>query len=869
MNQEENKSKRNNCPTKLLSDLPSEEDYFGGHERVAGAIAKLINGEDGGKSIAVIGSYGSGKSTVINLFRKKIESENNETKVFIFDAWQHEGDRLRRSFLEQLIDSLREFEWLEKRIADEEKNSFLQQVTKEKLTRWGALMLFIAIYSPLARSFLSNKESILEWSRENSPLFPIEYKPLIHALYLIAHAFPPLVAISFRHLGIFIFSLPLVYIFLGYVFCKTQDKPFDFSFLSNKHALRGPEPSSIEFQDTFDRLMDRVLIKDRKLILVVDNLDRVIEDSQIIELWGTMGTFFNSRNTSQRKWRKQLWVIAPFNDKSINPRIRRIPTENSKPNQPNDKIKSITDELIDKTFQATFHVPPPVLSDWRTYLIRCLKQAFEEHTPEDFNTIYFLYQRAYQEGEAEVHPRDIKIFVNKLCAVHKQWEDGIPIAIQAYYVLLRSQLLSNEGKFFETAYQDSAPRLIIGNNRYEELIAALYFNIEPERAIQAAMRKPVEKALLAGNFEELSKYKSFHGFSLVCLDIIQRASNSGEWITSPWKIGLVAWAIDKFGPTDGDAQFRQSWRFLEDLAGKVTWWVGLSKDVGRGISIILRRPIGQVQLELAKKILPALCTNQPNLEARAELKGLSLAECWAEGVIPTIHVLHESKNSDLIRELFSVPGNPNFYFEVMKYVSGIKNQELIRYFVPPDVNQINPTLKDRIQNRQALTGLPIIINTIVRVDNSNAWPQWQGVDSAIGSLFEKSAISADDRDSLIYVLVLLGLKNAQFFMQRLHSLSRNNAFNEWIKPEWGHNPKRIGLLALAVFFSQPNINTKMSQSLYSRIAEKPTEHPDIINEMVSFIREMDIQPELEKMGKSTLADYLRTELNQQSPQPSV
>ena len=51
------------CPTKLLDDLPADRDEFGSHQRVANAIAELVRNEEGGKAIALIGPWGSGKST--------------------------------------------------------------------------------------------------------------------------------------------------------------------------------------------------------------------------------------------------------------------------------------------------------------------------------------------------------------------------------------------------------------------------------------------------------------------------------------------------------------------------------------------------------------------------------------------------------------------------------------------------------------------------------------------------------------------------------------------------------------------------------------------------------------------------------------
>jgi len=99
------------CRSNLLPDQPANVDEFGSHQRVANAIFTLINDETGGKAIALIGCWGSGKSTVVELIRKNFQ-DRLDSHIFLFDAWAHQGDPLRRTFLEQQIESLQQVGWL-------------------------------------------------------------------------------------------------------------------------------------------------------------------------------------------------------------------------------------------------------------------------------------------------------------------------------------------------------------------------------------------------------------------------------------------------------------------------------------------------------------------------------------------------------------------------------------------------------------------------------------------------------------------------------------------------------------------------------------------------------------------------------------
>jgi predicted KAP-like P-loop ATPase len=145
------------CPTRLLSDAPTSDDAFGSHTQVARAISDLICQESGGKAIAITGSWGSGKSTVIEILDTLLKGKTGKTppfktvKMFVYNAWAHEGDPLRRSFLESFLQFLIDAKW-----ADEKTwKDALEELTRRKektdtvsdpvLTKWGIAMALAAL----------------------------------------------------------------------------------------------------------------------------------------------------------------------------------------------------------------------------------------------------------------------------------------------------------------------------------------------------------------------------------------------------------------------------------------------------------------------------------------------------------------------------------------------------------------------------------------------------------------------------------------------------------------------------------------------------------------------------------------------------
>lgn len=87
---------------KVLSDNCSAEDYLEDrtHERIADKLYEIISAESSeGMTVGLEGEWGAGKSTVIRLLQEKLKVERQDkTFVFYIDAWEHEGDHLRRVF---------------------------------------------------------------------------------------------------------------------------------------------------------------------------------------------------------------------------------------------------------------------------------------------------------------------------------------------------------------------------------------------------------------------------------------------------------------------------------------------------------------------------------------------------------------------------------------------------------------------------------------------------------------------------------------------------------------------------------------------------------------------------------------------------
>jgi predicted KAP-like P-loop ATPase len=97
----------------FIKDEASDRDFFGSHDRVAGAMAEVIRRDRGLRIVGLLGPWGSGKSTVVRLMEAALRPAEPEVRIFYYDAWLHQNDPPKRSFLERFVNFLADAELIE------------------------------------------------------------------------------------------------------------------------------------------------------------------------------------------------------------------------------------------------------------------------------------------------------------------------------------------------------------------------------------------------------------------------------------------------------------------------------------------------------------------------------------------------------------------------------------------------------------------------------------------------------------------------------------------------------------------------------------------------------------------------------------
>lgn len=475
----------------LIDDNPAQDDRFGAHARISQAIAKLVSSNSGGKTIALIGEWGSGKSTTILQLRKNL---NDDYKIFTYDAWVHSGDHLRKAFLNELIDSLIDSEW----IIDEENNKKYWLDLKETLA--GRLKVKVESSEP---EFTPQGKVLVPFLL-GLPISSILFNNLIQGYIKDQYFFTPYhsVILVVTILAFLSMLFPFAYL-MWHIWTGNKNSSKILSIFLNKSisketttSLEEAEATTIEFQDIFKKIISKALSNKhvqnkRKLIIVIDNLDRLDKD-EAKYVWSLLKGFIDNPTYKKNKaedWLDSLWVIVPL--------------AKSKPLNTNDgNNQSGTDELfLEKIFQVRFNLPPPVQADWRKYLNDLLIRTF----PQSFSSHFAIIVRLYENHVFETNknrslptPRELILFVNDLIVTVLQWKETFDLSSCAAYVLTYKREPEILKRMRSGQIPTDAVKRILNNDPIKTF-SALYFNIDDVDKAHSILLEPVIESALRNN----------------------------------------------------------------------------------------------------------------------------------------------------------------------------------------------------------------------------------------------------------------------------------------------------------------------------------------------------------------------------------
>lgn len=492
---------------KVLSDNCSAEDLLDDrtHQRIADKVYEIISANPKeGLTIGLEGEWGSGKSTVVKLLQEKLkENKANKTFVFYIDAWEHEGDHLRRVFLETFIEKLKRWKEWNSDVVDQ-LNDISDRVTSKKvskkiehtsqITGFGKCVAFAALFVPLGASLLT---------------------------VFAEHVTPKWTGnICWEFWGSLVLTLAPVFVYFGQMVGNLfRDRKKKYALFETEANIdttyetsREEERSSVEFERYFGEILQIVSAAIDSMIMVIDNLDRV-NSEDALRIWSTLQAFVQNKNPIVTDG-KQLckWIIVPYAQEGL----CKIWAENDATRNISNDKQGINRPLsfMDKSFQLRLHVPKMVISGWKGFARKCIGEAAPSLDREDVEKMLNVLSWTRDNLTDAPSPRQIKIYINQVgvaCSLHG---NRVPLEAICFYVV-KKYLNGLSDKQLEDDLRNkkiSAASLPQYANCYElpAEVAAILYGVGEDKAMQILLAPVITDSLRNSKSDELCVIEEMH-----------------------------------------------------------------------------------------------------------------------------------------------------------------------------------------------------------------------------------------------------------------------------------------------------------------------------------------------------------------------
>lgn len=517
---------------KFLDDSPVFEDELKLHKNIANTIKRILELTKGRnkKIIGLFGSWGSGKSTVIEILKKEIGEKN----VFIFDSWSHKGDFLKRAFLLELAKSLgvEKEKYTKNNNEKNTKNNNEDEITIETvLTR----KIINKIVDSESSSNLSVYIKILTGLLLLS-IFAVSFSKIINYLFVLWIPIGEIFKLDFFEkykwmieAGVYTFFL----IFFIFLLWKQLTNFINFYFLkkvniTESHTTKEDlEFTNYDYENYLKYILGKANLEENEpFIIVFDNLDRIDNESVLNTLSLIQLTNEVLEKTNKLKNFKNVYFLIPIDKERLIKTIKTIIAIDSNNETEQEKF---AEDFIEKIFPYKVNIPNIEHSNWRKFFKDKIKEAFGSEITKNENdifTIIRIFEKSISKSEKKnLTPREIKNFINSLVENYLYWENSeerIDIKLQALYVSLYNYFTEELKNYLEptnSEYNNIKDILKITEEEFskkeiKEALLKQYYKVEEiyvlfiEHAIKAIKEEKIyDLQTIVNLFEDKYKVK--------------------------------------------------------------------------------------------------------------------------------------------------------------------------------------------------------------------------------------------------------------------------------------------------------------------------------------------------------------------------
>lgn len=645
----------------ILIDIPSDEDHFHGkgHDRTAAALADAIrNFKSADRAIGLDGPWGSGKSSVVGIAQRKLKEATGNGRVkfhfFTFDIWKSQGSAFRRSFLEHFI-SWAKATFPEKKSSLTEVESNIRGKVREVdsdnqliLDWYGIVILlsvpFLPIYILWTKAEFDDYRKIVD-----GPSFLSSWPMFLIYAFLILTAIQAIwkyrkLASSGRFASVSGRSAKLRSVLSRTLLISAKQ----YEHQKVTQYIRETDPNDFEFQSVLRDILSKVQEKNSRVILVLDNIDR-LPTKEIDEYWALVRSIFSRTHSDNfANSNNHITAIVPYDGRLIESTFK----EKERPNQTSLRSK----EIFAKTFDEVLSVSPPVMSNTREFFRGKLKEALPGLSDDDAQfRAYLVFSSMVDNDGGRATPRQVISFINELTSFYVLHEGRIALPTVAVYLAVQDRLEANPRELSNGAVMDERLRSIAADKELERNLAALLFNVEPELAFQVLLDNEIKTALIANTPSPLLLLSEAPGFDDRINEVV--SSNAKEWQSS----GVFSWAVSNLSDIlqthQGDSVRHLRKTLVEQFRTMAS--VHLGRETSKYLKLLKICDRSDLQ-SVVEHLLAAIVSGfaSENLD---QIKGQEFSR-FVASTHDTLAELNEVSLLDAAMKQTALPSNPGFLF---------------------------------------------------------------------------------------------------------------------------------------------------------------------------------------------------------------
>lgn len=391
-------------PNNYLSDEPINLDsnQFAIHKVISDAIYSEIfrKHPSSNHRIALIGDWGTGKSTIVSFLENKIYINQNSVCYFSYDLWSHSGDLLRRNFLKELylcinnkldINQKNDQRWINLKSRIFSSSNTTLSIEKNDFSPFFSIITLLCL-SYATFSCILNAIGALPWCSD----YLRQFIPLI-TLFLTLIAATRFYYIYIKNDSI---ESDSIYNLMHSLVSSATSKPD----VKTTKVTQSDFLGSISYEQYLIELLElskTFLGNSFKLIVVLDNLDRLSEQN-INDAWNSIQIFANQMDRYSNE-RIESWLILPISNKTI----KSI-----------DSDQDYIDGKLSKLFTIRYEIPVPIRSEWKSSILDNISKAFPNAEPQTSQYLFSVLNSINLVSSSR-RPRENKLLINEIVSLSR------------------------------------------------------------------------------------------------------------------------------------------------------------------------------------------------------------------------------------------------------------------------------------------------------------------------------------------------------------------------------------------------------------------------------------------------------------------